>query len=417
MISIASLVTFFAAAAAVAQPAAGKEERIFRTEGYVGGFGKEGGRYLLQLHDWAVRYRLPRLDEKRLAPYGDVIVTAYDVGVRLGVQFDGAAGRLTPDGDQIEYPLCTIEVDGASVGSVAANCPPRQAAAGAGERALALGLAHRFARPDLAIEHLGTAVGAKDLPPAARAIALEARGTSFVDSALSLPRSDPDHDAKLMAAYADFQRLAELQPDNEEAHRGMAGALTDLGAYDEALAIYADLLSRGMDTFRSSISAGAVHRLRGDYMAALRTLDELAEREGPMEGMRYHYHRGWTLRLLGRHEEAIAAVSKGMTTQPDYPFALLHRACSYAQLGRHREARADQEQGLRLLRSLAARQTNPVIDRHVAEGERALERLRRAVAAGETGPLDEPCQDGDEQVTARERSALLPPLERAGIDR
>ncbi|MFN3944536.1 MAG: tetratricopeptide repeat protein [Allosphingosinicella sp.] len=386
-------IIFAALAAAAAQPAEAGKERIFRAEGYVAALYGEEGRYVLELHDTAVRYALPRLDDKRLAAYADVIGSAHDLGVAIGVQFDGTAGSLTADGERIEFPLCTIEVDGAAIGSVAANCPPRRGAARAGERALALGLAQRLDRPDQAAALLATASRAADLPAAARAVALEKRGELLSYTAALLPRSDPGHDAKLLEAHADFQRLAKLQPGNAEAQRGLARTLTDLGAYEEALAIYARLTETEMDAFLSAISIGAIHRLRGDHAAALRALDALAESQGPMEGMRYHYHRGWTLRLLGRHEEAIESFSEGMRSQPDYAFAFLQRSCAFALLGRHREALADHEQGLRLLRSMQERQDDRLIARHVAEAGTAVERLRRAVADGERAPVDAPCRD------------------------
>ena len=96
--------------------------------------------------------------------------------------------------------------------------------------------------------------------------------------------------------------------------------------------------------FWTAIRTGAIHRIRGEYEAALQVLDELARQLGRQTATPVHYHRAMTHNEVGRFEEAIAELDRGLETQPDYMWAFLERACSYAQLGRTwaREAASDQ---------------------------------------------------------------------------
>ncbi len=53
------------------------------------------------------------------------------------------------------------------------------------------------------------------------------------------------------------------------------------------------------------------------------------------------YQLGWTYQELGRHEEAIAAFSKGIPQQADFAFAYYRRGLSFESLGQKEAARAD----------------------------------------------------------------------------
>lgn len=75
---------------------------------------------------------------------------------------------------------------------------------------------------------------------------------------------------------------------------------------------------------------------------ALRTamhFDEDGPGTGP--GMAVHYHTAKTLHQMGRYKEAIEMMTKGIPKQPDYGYALFHRALSYEALGDKVQAKRD----------------------------------------------------------------------------
>lgn len=80
----------------------------------------------------------------------------------------------------------------------------------------------------------------------------------------------------------------------------------------------------------------------GDSLAPLKSAETIDGHEGGAS-MMTQYNLGWTLQELERHEEAIDAFSKGIPTQPDYPFVYYRRGLSLEALGRKKEAHADFE--------------------------------------------------------------------------
>jgi tetratricopeptide (TPR) repeat protein len=52
--------------------------------------------------------------------------------------------------------------------------------------------------------------------------------------------------------------------------------------------------------------------------------------------------------VAGRYEEAIAALKKGLSTNPNYLYAHLNLAAAYSQSGREEEARAEVAEVLRI---------------------------------------------------------------------
>jgi hypothetical protein len=124
--------------------------------------------------------------------------------------------------------------------------------------------------------------------------------------------------------------------------------------------------------------------------------------------MMYFYHRGWTLLLLERHEEAAAAFSDGLKSQRSWPWVYIGRACARHHLGDEDAALAD----LRAAVQLADRRTQ-----RDDEAIRALRaELRNNIAALErqgAGPARVSACDNfqaDFDQTLRERSKLLDSL-------
>jgi tetratricopeptide (TPR) repeat protein len=230
------------------------------------------------------------------------------------------------------------------------------------------------------------------------------------DEALSLDTEwgGENFDRILVAALADSRERVAINPDDREAHYAVARHLTDLGAYDEALVIYANIGRRWPDEgLRVATRTGAIYRQRGEYRRALATLDDFAARAGRPEGMRFAYHRAWSLMMLGRFQDAIAELDVGLQTQPDYSSAWQMRSCAHAQLGAIDEARSDQERALELLEDLR-RDGEQSLREDIGRARRlvALLRQTRRTATAET--LDLSCHVPWRNYTrTRPRSALL----------
>lgn len=79
-----------------------------------------------------------------------------------------------------------------------------------------------------------------------------------------------------------------------------------------------------------------------EALSALKSAQRFDE-DGPGTGpgMAVFYHTGLTLHQAGRYAEAIEAFTKGIPKQPDYGYALYHRALSYEAIGNRKQAKRD----------------------------------------------------------------------------
>lgn len=96
-------------------------------------------------------------------------------------------------------------------------------------------------------------------------------------------------------------------------------------------------------THREFINHAAYLRMTGDALNSLEPLfkaEVLDERSGHVS-MMTQYNLGWSLYELGRYEEAIAAFTKGIPDQPDYPFVYFRRGLAYDKIGRVEPAESD----------------------------------------------------------------------------
>ncbi len=84
-----------------------------------------------------------------------------------------------------------------------------------------------------------------------------------------------------------------------------------------------------------------------DALSHARTLDEDGPGTGP--GMAVGFHTAWTLADMGRHRDAIAAITAALPRQPLYGPAFARRAYSYEALGDTEHARADLERAAALV--------------------------------------------------------------------
>jgi tetratricopeptide (TPR) repeat protein len=300
--------------------------------------------------------------------------------------------------------------NGASFGDEAANCPERPAPAlPSGHAALARGMAEVTLAPEAARASLAAALAVATLDPSLRIMALQARGDAAEILSMRLPWAGTDYDRITFEGLADYRAWAAAASDDPDALYAVARLLADLGGYEEALAVYRAIGRRWpQEAFNVAIRTGALFRRQSRYADALAVLDAFVAQSGVMEGMRYRYHRAWTLELLDRPAEALAEINRGFESQPDYPYAYFIRSCANAKLGRLREALTDQERGLELLDGLARDSSNFDEERQVGRGH--VEGLRRLVAAGGNRPTDLPCQGyWQRDIRSRPRSPLLGP--------
>ena len=366
--------------------------------------------------DWL---RLVGLDARLMIPAGDdrellwaLIALADAAGVSLRVRVDAAAGRLAPAGNHLIYPICAAAFPGSRwIGDEERNCPAAPAAAAESERLLALGVANAQERTRLAREQLGAALAASPpLTGLTRALALKARAEAAEWLSADEEPGSREHDRLMVEALNDYRALAELIPDNPGIPIAIAQALRALGAYDDAERLYRDAARRWPEAaFEAAVQWAALERQRGEYGRSLRRLDDYARSGDPqVEGMKYNYHRAWTLGAMGRDEEAVRHLDEGLRTQPDYHAAYLMRSCLQARLGRLAEALADQRLALDLLEE-ARTERGGWFDVQAERSRSAIALLERAIAANRSGGVALPCEDfWDHGARPRARSPLLP---------
>ena len=396
-------------AAALAQPAPPPPaERIFEVPGHVGNWDTEGDEWFA-MSGYSIRFSMPPGADRD--GFWRLVQAADERAVALRFRIDVAAGRLGRDGFYVIYPLCAIgTANGSWHGDTARNCPAGAAAVPAAERLLALGLVLALDDPEAARRTFGEALADPGLAPNGQALALRNRGAAAEGMSFDLEPASAGYDRLWADALADYRRLAALLPDRASPRLAMAAALVALGGYDEALAVYQEIMRRWPDqAAEATVEIGALYRQRGDYRRALATLDDYARGRdaSQLNGMKFHYHRAWTLVLLGRDEEAVREIDQGLTTQPDYSAAFLLRSCARARLGRLAEALADQRRALEL-RSAFFAESSAGVRAEFARSRAVIAMLEEAVAARRSGPVSAPCEGfWDRWIRPRTRSPLL----------
>ena len=264
-----------------------------------------------------------------------------------------------------------------------------------------------------ALRALTFALNSDALEPDLRILALKTRGRLYDESAGEVGPGE-GRDRLFLAALNDASRWHALAPQDEHPLGAAANLQNELGAYEEAIRLNRRLIRQTHDpnmAFWGYISIAGIYRTMGDYDASLATLDKLVKVQGPQDGMPFHYHRGWTLRLAGRIPEAISEFTAGLKSQPDYGGAFFQLACAYAQTGQLAQAIADQEQ---YVQSLAVwgndTPPSPRAQKDIDHASDVLAALKSAYTADPHGKTDAPCVGYLNIVEARrERSTLLPP--------
>ena len=294
-------------------------------------------------------------------------------------------------------------------GDEGANCPAGARAASGAERLLALGFAQRVDDPELALRTLGEALAATPaLPPPAQTIAYRSRAEATEIVAYRLA-AGPERDRLLVEALADYRRVAAARPDDVETLASVGFMLQALGAYPEALEAYRAIGSGpARNAYVAAVEIGALQRQQGDYQAALATLDDFARgNPGEADGMRFRYHRARALTLLGRYDEALTELDRGLASQADYAYAHLLRACVRGRLGQLSEALADEERGMELLGLVQGGPRGELL-RDFERSRSVVSTLRTAAASRRPQPTAVACEGfWDDSDRPRQRSALL----------
>ncbi len=86
-----------------------------------------------------------------------------------------------------------------------------------------------------------------------------------------------------------------------------------------------------------------------DSLAPLKSAEAMDKAKG-WTSMMTQYHLGWTFQELKKHEEAVAAFSRGIPSQPEFAYAYYRRGLSQEALGRKDRARADFEKVNKLIK-------------------------------------------------------------------
>ena len=333
-----------------------------------------------------------------------------DAGRWVTVTFDPASGQFDRARGRIAYRICAVKTETALFGQASLACPATGAAASFGTAiapALSLGVADSAAYRAASISELDAALGDAGLDPVLRAIGLRARSEAHALAALKDHKAADTH---LVAALHDATAWAALAPEDHEAWLQAAQQLIDLGAYDQAIRSYQAIAAHWADeNYRAAVRIGAIYRIEGRNEDALAALDRLVATAGPQPGMKFHYHRGWTLTLLGRYDAAIRDLSEGLAAQPDYQWAYMRRACANAAIGNIKNAAADQRLGANKLAAVMSTETEP-LDTELADATHAnavADQLDALAKKGSVVPTKVACEGYSEDAHKRRRSALL----------
>ena len=407
-----AMTVFCAAPAAAEDPG----HPIFRTSAMiVTGKIEQDGSAWFKTWDEGARFVLDKDEAGGAEELFQLLSKSRDAARSIDVRFDASAARMNPSTGTLDFPICSVSMEETSF--VAAHkCRERRIEAkkisASPLLAVAFGWAEVRGGSKLAArEFLGQAFRSKPLPPALESIALRARAESNDEIGYDEDPASASADQAFAAALADYAKLAELHPDDVEFRFSQGFDLEQLGDFAGAERLYDAILKQWPDEkYRVAVRKAAVARLTGHPERSLELLNGLAAELGPDLGMKFHYHRGWTLTRLGRFDEAIADFTEGFKTQSDYPWAYMRRGCAYASVGQLAYAIGDFETAAGMMEKLPAASDSVQIRHDLKLARDAVATLQRTRAAAGDQNVPGVCAGfwrADE--TPRKPSPLLPP--------
>ncbi len=412
-----SCLAFAAVASTVLAVAANapKASALASVEGYVNGgaSGESGVWFTLASYD--LRFEAPRGRVNDPKGLWRTLKEANAGGRAIIVRFRPESGSIDEPSGRANFVPSEVIFDGRTTDGATGSEPATASPPASTAVARAIGLSYS-GDANATQAAFAAALSEPDLPVKPRILALKTLGNLDLDEGLTEHPPGADRDRFLATALAEAKRWSGLDPTDPQAIYLHAAASKGLGDYTTALGDYASIASKWPDEiFWSTIRVGAIYRTLGDYDRALSTLEPLAA-TAPPASMPYHYHRGWTLSLMGRQSEAAAEFAQGLEWQPDYAWAFIRRACALATEGRLAEAEADQNRATELMaKDIAGLPPSQFLK---SDRERAVAialQLRNEIRTNPTAKLQGLClgywDEGDER---RSLSPLLTGQTRAG---
>ncbi len=118
-------------------------------------------------------------------------------------------------------------------------------------------------------------------------------------------------------AIEHFRAALEVEPGNSAVLANLGAALGNLGRYREAEIRLREAISIDPESTEAALNLGILHFRRGLYMRAEQELARVVARDDGLA--RGHLFRGKALNRLGRLDEALAALSRAATLDPEDP--------------------------------------------------------------------------------------------------
>lgn len=162
------------------------------------------------------------------------------------------------------------------------------------------------------------------------------------------------------------QRLAEAQ------------AALDQQAYDEALAMFRDILAENPTITTAYVGIGAIHLKQKNYPEA----EPVFARAARLEPRNFdaQFGHGVSLQMLERLEDAIRAYHRAITVKPNHPRANLNLATTYLQLNEPNSARVFAEKAVEVdPENGAARANLGAIYEQLGRNEEAIHQYLTAI--------------------------------------
>jgi tetratricopeptide (TPR) repeat protein len=410
---VKSLACAFAIIGAATVSAAAPVHRTFSTIGVVGsGAAKNGALWFTTSGD-DVRFVLAKTSDADARQLMDILTSSNESVRAVTITFNPFAARLKSDGSTIDLPICSVQLE-ERIFTAKTNCVPKYLGRGglsSTVRLVALGWAESGqGEEQTAIKDLDRALASKALTKPVEAIARRAHAQSEQAAGYEAAASGRNPDRSWLAALADYRQLAELRPDNADARISEALGYERLGDYEAAEQIYRAALEKWPDErFSITVRLASLARIQGQYQRSLDLLNSLPDEFPDNLGMKFYYHRGWTLTKLGRSEEAISDFTQGLKWQPDYTWAYIRRGCTYANIGRLEFAIGDLETAIGFMQELPYARKSRSTQFNIELANQAIAKLRAAVASRNGLDMPEVC-DGfwyTADDKARQRSPLL----------
>ena len=385
----AALFFVFGTSAMAAEPAAPLRFEV-ATMVEDGAIGEDGSVWFKSLFD-NVRFVLPAGKNPRADDLWRIILAANQSKRELKVWFDAAAGEIEEESAALVFPICAAALADERV-EIATSCGAPVSSFNPKQELMVGWALHQKSSHVESRKLLDRAVASSGESRAFRLIAVRAHANLLESIGYETEPRSEESDRAHVAALADYRTLAEMQPDVAEHVLQIGYQQEALGDYRNAEETYRQLMTKWPEEdYRANIRLAAIERRRGNHDRALELTNRVAEKYPDQLGMKFYYHRGWTLTKMRRYDEAIADFTAGLREQPDYPWAHARRACAQALIGQHKLALADMEMALEMLGSSSIGDRKDLVH-DKARARAVIAMLRAAIAAGSSQPIPDVCE-------------------------